>query len=139
MKQQSVSSRRQRTRSANGQQEEVAHLRAELAAAHARIAELDAQLAASVRQTRLVNERLNTILTVSAALLITHEIDTVLQVVVREAVHLFPDTSGALLFWSIRRECGCVSLRAAAGRQACLCCDQVRVRRGVRFFRLAPC
>jgi two-component system NtrC family sensor kinase len=98
MKQQSVSPRRGRTSSANGQQEEVAHLRAELAAAHARIAELDAQLAASVRQTRLVNERLNTILTVSAALLITHEIDTVMQVVVREAVHLFPDTSGALLF-----------------------------------------
>ena len=98
MKQQSVSSRRQRARSANGQRDEIAHLRAELMAAYARIAELDAQLAASIQQTRLVNERLNTILTVSAALLITHEIDTVMQVVVREAVHLFPDTSGAFLF-----------------------------------------
>jgi two-component system NtrC family sensor kinase len=98
MKQQSVSPRRGRTSSANGQQEEVAHLRAELAAAHARIAELDAQLAASVKRVRVVNERLSTILTISAALLITHEIDTILQLVVREAVDLFPGTSGASLF-----------------------------------------
>jgi len=73
-------------------------LRAELAAAHARIAELDAQLAASVKRVRVVNERLSTILTISAALLITHEIDTILQLVVREAVDLFPGTSGASLF-----------------------------------------
>ncbi|WP_448545027.1 sensor histidine kinase [Roseiflexus sp.] len=73
-------------------------MRAELAAAHARIAELDAQLAASVKRVRVVNERLSTILTISAALLITHEIDTILQLVVREAVDLFPGTSGASLF-----------------------------------------
>jgi two-component system NtrC family sensor kinase len=41
--------------------------------------------------------RLNSLLAVGAALLITHEIDTVLDLVVRESTNLFPGTSGALL------------------------------------------
>lgn len=98
MKQQSVSSTQRLRHSVNGQPDDVAHLRAELMAAYARIAELEAQMAASVQRVNVAQERLNAILTISAALLITHEIDTILQLVVREAVHLFPGTSGALLF-----------------------------------------
>ncbi|ABU59864.1 sensor histidine kinase [Roseiflexus castenholzii] len=98
MKQKSVSPTRHTRRSVNGQPDDIAHLRAELTAAYARIAELEAQMAVSVQRANLANERLNAILTISAALLITHEIDTILQLVVREAVQLFPGAHGALLF-----------------------------------------
>ena len=98
MKQESVSPTQRLRRSVNGQSDDVAHLRSELTAAYARIAELEAQTAASVQRANLATERLNAILTISAAFLITHEIDTILQLVVREAVHLFPGTSSALLF-----------------------------------------
>ncbi len=97
MKQRSASPKQLR-QPINGQTDDVAHLRAELAAAHARIAELEAQMATSVQRVNLANERLSAILTISAALLITREIDTILQLVVREAVQLFPGTGGALLF-----------------------------------------
>jgi two-component system NtrC family sensor kinase len=100
MKQRSVSRTQQLRQSLNGQPDESAHLQAELAAAYARIAELEAQIAASAQRTNLANERLNALLTISAAFLITHEIDTILQLVVREAVQLFPGTSSALLFLS---------------------------------------
>lgn len=74
-------------------------LRAELAAAHARIAELEAQMAAATaNRGHLSTDRLNAILSISAVLLITHEIDTILQLVVREAVGLFSGASSALLF-----------------------------------------
>lgn len=98
MSEQRLSPTQQPVRSVNGQADDSAHLRAELMAAQARIAELEAQMAASVQRVHLANERLNAILTISAAFLITHEIDTILQLVVREAVQLFPGTSGALLF-----------------------------------------
>ncbi|MCS6941079.1 MAG: ATP-binding protein [Roseiflexaceae bacterium] len=97
MKQRSASAKRLK-QPINGQTDDSAHLRAELTAAYARIAELEAQMAASAQRVNLANERLNAILTISAAFLITHEIDTILQLVVREAVQLFPGTSGALLF-----------------------------------------
>ncbi|MCS6840906.1 MAG: ATP-binding protein [Roseiflexus sp.] len=97
MKQRSASPKQLR-RPVNGQPDDNAHLKAELTAAYARIAELEAQMAASVQRMNLAHERLNTILTISAAFLITHEIDTILQLVVREAVRLFPGTSSALLF-----------------------------------------
>lgn len=78
---------------------EAERLRAELAAAHARIAELEAQMtAATANRGHLSSDRLNAILSISAVLLITHEIDTILQLVVREAVGLFSGASSALLF-----------------------------------------
>ncbi|NWG21039.1 MAG: GAF domain-containing protein [Chloroflexi bacterium] len=78
---------------------EVERLRAELAAAHARIAELEAQMSTmEASRAHLSSNRLNAILSISAALLVTHEIETILQLVVREAVDLFSGASGALLF-----------------------------------------
>lgn len=88
------------------QQQRIAHLEAEvarlqerLAAANNQVAELQHQLAAQQPHTSasVQHARVNSLLAVGAALLITHEIETVLDLVVRESCNLFPDTSGALI------------------------------------------
>jgi two-component system NtrC family sensor kinase len=77
---------------------QVAALKQQEEATRERIAELEAQLADQSSQTNSnTMARLDSLLAVGAALLITHEIETVLNLVVREATSLFPGTSGALL------------------------------------------
>jgi two-component system NtrC family sensor kinase len=75
---------------------EVATLKSREASAQRRIADLEARLADTTSHPG-TDARLNSLLAVGAALLITHEIDTVLDLVVRESTNLFPGTSGAML------------------------------------------
>lgn len=84
----------------------VAELEAALAAreqertlALARAADLEAQLVAYRNlQTVSSSARLSMLLAISAALLVTHEIEAIMHLVVHEGAKLFPGTSGALLF-----------------------------------------
>lgn len=75
--------------------------RAQLSAAASavRVAELETQLDA-LRRTQGLNTsgRLSALLAICAALLVTREVDTILELVVGEAMGLFPGASGALLF-----------------------------------------
>lgn len=79
-----------------GERQDAPKRQAEL---EARIAELEAQLAAQrVVQTAAPSARLNTLLSISAALLVTRELETILRIVIEETPKLFPGTSGTLLF-----------------------------------------
>jgi two-component system NtrC family sensor kinase len=80
-------------------EEQLAASRARDAACAGRIARLEAQLQASrAIQPSSSSGRLDTILAISAALLVTHDVEAVLHIVVEEAVRRFPGVSGALLF-----------------------------------------
>jgi two-component system NtrC family sensor kinase len=73
--------------------------RAQLAALQAQVSALEAQLATQhTLQSATSTVRLNTLLTISAALLVTHEVEAILDLVVRETPALFPGASGALLY-----------------------------------------
>lgn len=80
---------------------EVAALRQREAAARQQIAEIEAaarhEPGPNLTHT-ISHARLNTLLAVGAALLVTHDIEPVLNIVVRESLSLFPGTHGALLF-----------------------------------------
>ncbi len=70
----------------------------ELAAQH-RIIELESQLIGhESAPSDIANARLSVLLAVSAALLVTNEIEPVLELVIREADNLFHNTNGAVLF-----------------------------------------
>jgi two-component system NtrC family sensor kinase len=87
---------------------------AQIAALQARVAELEAQAGAQrVLQAATPTERLNTLLAVSAALLVTHETEAIMGLIVQRAVQLFPGASGALLFL-VDDESGELKLRAAS-------------------------
>jgi two-component system NtrC family sensor kinase len=87
---------------------------ARIAALQARVAELEAQVGTQrVLQAATPTERLNTLLAVSAALLVTHEIEAIMGLIVQRAVQLFPGASGALLFLA-DEESGNLKLRAAS-------------------------
>jgi two-component system NtrC family sensor kinase len=95
------------------------HSAAMLRHAQARIAELEARLADAQQREAHANQRiaaleaqitsggdagnsvadarLNVLLAIGAALLVTHEIEPVLDLIIREATTLFPGTDGALL------------------------------------------
>jgi two-component system NtrC family sensor kinase len=89
-----------------------------IAALQARVAELESQAAAyRALQAAAPSERLNTLLAVSAALLVTHEIEAIVQLIVLRAVQLFPGASGALLFLA-EPETGALQLRAASSGPA---------------------
>ena len=98
--------RRQRRRPAGALGQRVAELEAALAEARAadevksqRLERLEAQLGASrVMQTVSPSGRLDTLLALSAALLVTHEVAAIIRLVVEEAVKRFPGVSGALLY-----------------------------------------
>jgi two-component system NtrC family sensor kinase len=93
---------------------------ATFAALKARIANLEAQAAAQRSlQLTLPSERLNTLLAVSAALLVTHDLEAIMHLIVQEAVRLFAGASGALLFL-VDKESGELTLRAASGGPASL-------------------
>lgn len=85
---------------------------ARIAELEAQVANLKAQLAAQSRvQAATPSARLNMLLAISAVLLTTHEVESILQVVVREAMALFPGASGALIFLATPDEQ--IELRAA--------------------------
>jgi two-component system NtrC family sensor kinase len=87
-------------------QARIAELEAHLAelqqrekAAHHRLAELEARLADQDNpQAAIHSARLNVLLTMGSALLVTHDIESILDLIVRESTNLFPGTDGALLF-----------------------------------------
>ncbi len=86
-------------------EEQIAVLKRREVAANLRIADLESELAAG----RAVMEhtpyaRLDVLLAVSANLLVTHEIEPMLDLVVRQATALFPAQSRALLFLFRPRE-----------------------------------
>jgi two-component system NtrC family sensor kinase len=91
---------------------------ATLRAAKARIRELETQLTAGRSNKSLAFDgRLNSLLSISAALLVTRDIDAVLKLVVTEAAKLFPGSSGAMLFmWEESDQS--LQLRAASGGPA---------------------
>jgi two-component system NtrC family sensor kinase len=74
-----------------------------LAQALARIAQLEHASPAADMPSPAVARRLNAILAVCAALLVTQDIEMILQIVVREADALFPGSSGPLLFLADER------------------------------------
>jgi len=87
---------------------------AQITALQARVAELEAQAGAQrVLQATTPTERLNTLLSVSAALLVTHELEAIMTMIVQRAVQLFPGASGAMLFLA-ESESGDLKLRAAS-------------------------
>jgi two-component system, NtrC family, sensor kinase len=87
---------------------------AHTAALYARVAELEAQIGAQrAFQAATPTERLNTLLAVSAALLVTHDIEAIMGLIVQRAVQLFPGANGALLFLA-EEESGTLKLRAAS-------------------------
>ncbi len=70
----------------------------DVAALHARIAALEAQLDLRKQQAKTAYQGLGSILALSTALLVTHEEDAILSLVVHESLRLFPQASGVLLF-----------------------------------------
>ncbi|MEO7912308.1 MAG: ATP-binding protein [Roseiflexaceae bacterium] len=84
------------------------------AALQARVAELEAQIGTQrAFQAAAPSERLNTLLAVSAALLVTHDIEAIMSLIIQRAVQLFPGASGALLFLA-EEDSGDLKLRAAS-------------------------
>lgn len=81
-----------------------------------RIAELERRAASGQAQSAArFTARLDTLLAVCSALLVTHDIPTILRLVVEQAVQLFPGASGALLF--LARDERVLVLRAASAGQ----------------------
>lgn len=76
----------------------VAQLQAQLQAAEARAEQLACE--ADVQHNRAVHlqARLSAILSISAALLLSRDVDAIVHLVVNEAVHLFPGTSAVHLY-----------------------------------------
>lgn len=87
-------------------QARIADLEAQLAAAltreaaaNRRVAELELQVAVnSTTNSETTNTRMGALLAIGAALLVTQEIEPVLDLVMRESTQLFPGIQGALLF-----------------------------------------
>ena len=97
---------RQKRQHVDALERRVAELEAALAEARAadqaksaRLERLEAQLQASrVIQSVSQSGRLDTLLALSAALLVTHDVAAIIRLVVEEAVKRFPGVSGALLY-----------------------------------------
>ncbi|MFV9505671.1 MAG: sensor histidine kinase [Oscillochloridaceae bacterium umkhey_bin13] len=92
----------------------IRQLEAQVQAAEARAEAVERE--AELQQSRAVelSARLSAILSISAALLISRDVDAIVQLVVREAVGLFPGTSAAHLFL-IEPESDRLVLWASAG------------------------
>jgi two-component system NtrC family sensor kinase len=92
-------------------------LRATIRAQTSRIRELEAQVATFQRRpSASPDARLDALLSISAALIIAREVETIFSLVVREAGVLFPGSSGTLLFLADGEPQRLV-LRAATGGQ----------------------
>ncbi|RRR75027.1 MAG: histidine kinase [Candidatus Viridilinea halotolerans] len=83
-----------------------------------------AKLVAEAEQQRMrsleLGARLSAILSISAALLISRDVDAIVQLVVQEAMDLFPGTNAVQLFL-LDHEGDRLSLRAAAANGECRC------------------
>jgi two-component system NtrC family sensor kinase len=93
---------------------QLAESRQQEAATAARVSDLEAQL--SIRRATLGNvagERLDTLLEICSALLIIHDVESIVRLIVRAATRLFPGTSTALLFL-LDRQADCLALRATS-------------------------
>ncbi|NTU83328.1 MAG: GAF domain-containing protein [Chloroflexales bacterium] len=92
----------------------ILELEGRLRAAEARAEAVERE--AELQQSRAIelSARLSAILSISAALLISRDVDAIVQLVVREAASLFPGTSAAHLFL-LDTENDTLILRAAAG------------------------
>ena len=95
----------------------ILELEARLRAAEARAEAVERE--AELQQSRALelSARLSAILSISAALLISRDVNAIVQLVVREAVNLFPGTSAAHLFL-IDSESNTLVLRSSAGTNA---------------------
>lgn len=100
---------------------ELDDLRAQVTSLQLRLADAEGRARliereANLQMTRAVDlsARLSAILSISAALLISRDVDAITQLVVREAVSLFPGTSAAHLFL-YDSDNDCLELRAADG------------------------
>lgn len=80
----------------------IARMKAALQASELRIKGLEQQLQAKrlsiSEQYYDASERLSALMLISSALLVTHEIEVMLQALVRESVHLFSGINAALIF-----------------------------------------
>ncbi len=79
-------------------QAQIANLQRRLSAAEARAEAIEREAALQMKRAVDLNARLSTILSISAALLISRDVEAIIQQVVQEAVDLFPGTSAAHLF-----------------------------------------
>ena len=113
----------------------IARLRADLKASELQIEGLREQaelLRHRLQQATLssvgdASERLSALMLISSALLVTHDVDVMIQALVRESVHLFPGIHAALIFL-FNVETGLLELRAAGKNQVPFL--QVRVGQG---------
>ncbi|MBX0329775.1 GAF domain-containing protein [Oscillochloris sp. ZM17-4] len=79
-------------------QQRIAVLERTLAEMKTHTALVEREAALQMSRAVELNARLSAILSICAALLISRGVETIVQLVVREAVHLFPGTSAAHLF-----------------------------------------
>lgn len=93
---------------------QIEGLEARLRAAEARAVQLEHEVELQHGRASHLGARLNTLLAISAALLISRDVDAIVQLVVNEAIGLFPGTCAAHLFLT-EPETECLVLRAAAG------------------------
>ncbi len=77
---------------------QIQRLERELQAAQSRIAALEREAELHARYARDLDRRLAALLSVSAALLISHDVDTIVRLVKRQAIDLFPGTTVAHIF-----------------------------------------
>lgn len=77
---------------------QLAALRHQHIAAIARISELETQVVSYRDRQAMTDKRLDILLAVGGALLVTHETDEIVDLIVHEAIALFPNATAALLF-----------------------------------------
>ncbi len=76
----------------------IARLEQELQSAQQRIAALEREAELHARYARDLDRRLAALFSISAALLISHDVDKIVQLVVQQATNLFPGTAAAYLY-----------------------------------------
>ncbi|HMQ34297.1 MAG TPA: ATP-binding protein [Chloroflexaceae bacterium] len=101
---------------------EQANLRASISRLEERLRDAESRAESVEREAALqqsraleLSSRLSAILSISAALLISRDVEAIVQLVMREAVNLFPGTSAAHLFL-IEPDTGTLVLTATAGK-----------------------
>ncbi len=96
----------------------ITRLERELQAAQNRIAALEREVELHTRYTRDLDRRLAALVSVSAALLINHDIAAITRLVVQHAAKLFPGTATAHLYLAEHEAEGRLQLYASTPEQA---------------------
>lgn len=96
----------------------IAKLERDLQAAQSRIAALEREAELHARYARDLDRRLAALLSVSAALLISYDIDAIIKLVVQQAVDLFPGTATAHIYLLENEQDSRLRLRASAPEHA---------------------